>query len=66
MVKNHPFVDAKKRTAWLVASLLIDCSGFRLVLEPGDQIDDVVVNVAENRMPFDELVNWFRACLTRS
>ena len=60
MVKNHPFVDANKRTAWLVTSLLIGRSGYDLSLEADDRIDDLVVSVAQNETGFDELVNWFK------
>jgi death-on-curing protein len=65
MVKNHPFVDANKRTAWLVTVLLIRRSGYDLDLTPNDRIDDVVVDVAENTRLFDDLVDWFSERLKR-
>lgn len=61
IVKNHPFVDANKRTAWLVTVLLIGRSGYELALEQEDRIDDLVVDVATNDFAFDELVSWFSA-----
>ena len=60
MVKNHPFGDANKRTAWLVTNLLIDRSGYTLEFRSSDRIDDVVVAVAEDQMLFDEIVDWFK------
>jgi death-on-curing protein len=65
MVKNHPFVDANKRTAWLVTNLLIVRSGYVLRLQPGDRIDDLVVDVAEDAIPFDDLADWFRSRISR-
>ena len=65
MVKNHPFVDANKRTAWLVTSLLISRSNYDLSLKMDDRIDDLVVGVAENEIGFDELVEWFQERLLK-
>ena len=65
MVKNHPFVDANKRTAWLVTNLLIVRSGYVLNLRDDDRIDDLVVAVAEDEIAFDDLVVWFRGRLSR-
>jgi death on curing protein len=64
MVKNHPFVDANKRTAWLVTNLLIVRSGYVLTLRPDDRIDDLVVDVAEDRIGFEDLAGWFRSRLS--
>lgn len=66
IVKNHPFVDANKRTAWLVTSLLMRRSGYDLRLEPEDKIDDLVVGVAEDEIEFEELVAWFKKRLYRA
>ena len=65
MVKNHPFVDANKRTAWLVTTLLIRKSGYDLVLHEEDRIDDLVVEVAESAVGFEDLVGWFRSRLIK-
>lgn len=65
MVQNHPFVDANKRTAWLVTNLVILRSGYQLELLAEDQIDDLVVAVAEHDISFDELVQWFRVRIVR-
>ncbi len=66
MVKNHPFVDANKRTAWLVMTLLIARSGYDLVLQPTDRIDDFVVDVADDRLDFTEIQKWIKARLQKS
>ena len=65
MVKNHPFVDANKRTAFLVTDLFVVRSGYALDLRDGERIDDLVVNVAEDKMAFDELVVWLRTRLVK-
>lgn len=65
MVSNHGFVDANKRTAWLVVMILIDRSGYRLDLSQEEEIDDLVVAVAAGQVGFDPLVGWFRDRLAR-
>mgnify|MGYP001601764643 FL=1 len=59
VVQNHGFVDGNKRTALLVTTLLVRRSGFRLVLENGERIDDMVVAVASGEMGFVDLEAWF-------
>lgn len=64
-VSNHGFVDGNKRTAWLATTILIDRSGYDLILQPEDLIDDLVVDVAAGRIGYDDLVLWFAARLAR-
>lgn len=65
MAQNHGFVDGNKRTALLVTLLLIERSGYHLEIAPEERIDDLVVNVADNKLNFDDLVVWFEAHLSR-
>ena len=53
MVGNHGFVDANKRTAWLLVELLIVRSGFRLDIADDEPIDDLVVAAASGAISFD-------------
>lgn len=41
--------------------ILVERSGYELVLALDDRIDDIVVNVVEGTMSEVELVAWFRA-----
>jgi death-on-curing protein len=65
LVANHGFVDGNKRTAWLLVTLLVDRSGYRLTVLEDEPIDDLVVAVATGEIDFDPLATWFRARLTR-
>jgi death-on-curing protein len=65
MVSNHGFVDGNKRTAWLLAEILIDRSGYRLNIPDDEPIDDLVVAVATGQTDFSDLVFWFKDRLTR-
>lgn len=58
---SHGFVDANKRTAWLLTDLLVERSGNSLELQEDDAIDDLVVNVVTGDMSESQLAQWIRA-----
>ncbi|MBV6635631.1 MAG: type II toxin-antitoxin system death-on-curing family toxin [Mameliella sp.] len=58
---SHGFVDANKRTAWLLTDLLVERSGYSLELQEDDAIDDLVVNVVTGDMSESQLAQWIRA-----
>ena len=66
LVQNHGFVDGNKRTALLTMLLFVERSGYHLVLDPGERIDDTVVSVADGQMSFEELCAWLRSHLVHS
>jgi len=61
LATSHGFVDGNKRSAWISTVILVERSGYELVLALDDRIDDIVVNVVEGTMSEVELVAWFRA-----
>lgn len=65
-VANHGFVDANKRTAWIVAELLIERSGYELLMPEDEPIDDLVVAIAAGDMRLDEVENWFKVRIRKS
>ncbi|WP_176473761.1 type II toxin-antitoxin system death-on-curing family toxin [Actibacterium ureilyticum] len=65
MVGNHGFIDANKRTAWLLVEILIDRSGYILDIEDDEPIDDLVVAVAAHDLEFEDLSLWFKQRLVR-
>ena len=66
---NHGFVDGNKRTAAAVMSLFLHRSGYTLGAGDEDQlnaaVEQMVLDVVEHRMSFDELVLWFRERIVR-
>lgn len=66
LIQNHGFVDGNKRSALIVTLLMIERSGYHLHLDGTERIDDIVVSVAERKMSFDALVEWFRLRLRSS
>ena len=59
MVGNHGFVDANKRTAWLLVEILIARSGYALNIPDDEPIDDFVVGIANGHLAFDQIHAWF-------
>lgn len=59
VVGNHGFVDGNKRTGWLLVEILIARSGYRLALPDDAPIDDLVVAVADGKVDFQALAEWF-------
>lgn len=64
LVQNHGFVDGNKRSALIVTLLMIERSGYQLLLHGEERIDDLVVAVAAGQVSFDELATWFKSRLT--
>lgn len=62
---SHGFVDANKRTAWLVTELMIERSGYELAVATDDRIDDFVVNLVVGDVLEAEAVKWFKERLVR-
>lgn len=65
MVGNHGFVDANKRTAWLLVEILVARSGYFLNIPDDERIDDLVVAVAGGQLSFDDIHAWFAARILR-
>lgn len=59
IARNHPFADANKRTAWVVARLFLALNGRTLMFEKTDAIQTVLA-LAAGTMAEDELASWFR------
>ena len=66
MVGNHGFVDANKRTSWILVRVLLDRSRYELRLQPDDRVDDLVVSVADGTMTYEALVLWFGTRIVRT
>ena len=66
IVGNHGFVDANKRTAWLLVEILIARSGYALDIPDDEPIDDLVVAVASGQMNFDQIHAWFAPRIVRA
>lgn len=69
LAMNHGFVDGNKRTTLLSVTLLVSRSGYHLVARGDDineEIEQLILDVVENRLVFEDIAEWFKRRLTRS
>lgn len=66
MVTNHGFADGNKRTAWLLAEILIDRNGYPLNAPDDGPVDDLVVAVVTRQTDFTGLVARFKSRLGKT
>jgi death on curing protein len=67
---SHGFVDGNKRTAIILTDLMLLYSGYVLAHADEDEdleraIEDFAVAVVNHEYTFDEMVEWFKARITR-
>lgn len=66
---NHGFVDGNKRTALHMLGILLDRSGYELVfptsLAMNQQLEAMVLAVAEHQMEFADIAAWIKARLVK-
>jgi death on curing protein len=60
IAKNNPFLDGKKRVAFLSAELFLELNGFQLTANDKD-CAVTIIGLADGTLPEDELVKWFQA-----
>lgn len=62
MVRNHPFVDGNKRTAFMCAYVFLARNGFQL-MAPEVDAAQAVIDLAAGDLAEDAFANWLRgAC----
>jgi death-on-curing protein len=66
VVGNHGFTDGNKRTAWLLAELLVSRSGYALEIDETERFDDFVVAVASGQLGFSAIEEWFKAHIVKA
>ncbi len=59
LIRNHPFADGNKRTAWVVARLFLAHNKFRLQFEPVDAVRAMEA-VAAGSLAESQIAEWFR------
>ena len=59
IVQNHPFANANKRTAYMVAVSFLEKHGY-VSDAPSDEVQDAYVRIANGEMNEEELADWLR------
>jgi death on curing protein len=64
ILKNHPFADGNKRTAWVCARLFLSRNGYQLQFDPADAVRTIEA-VAAGDLTESMLGKWFRGRIVR-
>ena len=59
IANNHPFIDGKKRTAFVAAALFLECNGWR-VNAPEEEVVAIMVGVADKSVSQEAVAQWLR------
>lgn len=59
IVRNHPFTDGNKRTAWVLARLFLALNDLRIAFEPQEAIR-MVLSLADGKLDEADAADWFR------
>ena len=60
LVRNHPFVDGNKRTAWIACRMLLALNDVDVSASADDKYLTMLA-LAEGSLPVDEFAAWLRA-----
>jgi death-on-curing family protein len=58
MVKDHPYHDGNKRTAWVVAETFLELNGYELNTDDQDGYR-IIMGVAAGELGEEHLFEWF-------
>lgn len=59
LAKNHPFVDGKKRTAFVTVELFIECNGAQLMADDADCVLTMLA-LAGGSLTEAQFADWIR------
>jgi death-on-curing protein len=65
IVRNHPFADGNKRTAWVIVRLFLSDNGHTLQYDPTEAVK-IVEAAAAGTLKEAQLAAWFRERISRS
>ena len=63
IVKNHPFIDGNKRTAYVVMETFLIKNGYILTASPADKYT-TFLQLAEGSLSEEELAEWLRSVIS--
>ena len=59
LVRDHPFADGNKRTAWVIVRLFLVDNGRRLQFDPAEAVQ-MMEAIAAGKVAESEIAEWFR------
>lgn len=59
VIRDHPFVDGNKRTAYETADILLRFNGYRLVVDR-EEVVEMMVEIAKGDVDLARITRWLR------
>ena len=57
--RSHPFVDGNKRTAFVVAQILLGLNGYEIGATE-EEVEEVLIRLAGGKLSEKKLADWIR------
>jgi death on curing protein len=65
VVRNHPFIDGNKRTAWVLTRLFLTKNGVTIRFKRADAVVRMLA-LAAGEISEDEFADWLRSCIAKT
>ncbi len=67
LAQNHGFVDGNKRTSLICLGIFLERSGYTLSGDTkNDELEELILDVANSRLKFDDIIEWLRQRIVES
>ena len=57
IIKNHPFIDGNKRTAYVLFRLFLEINGLKLIASE-DEKYELIMKIASRKLGYKDILNW--------
>ena len=57
IIKNHPFIDGNKRTAYVLFRLFLEINGLKLIASQ-DEKYEFIMKIASGKIGYKDILNW--------
>jgi len=64
IVKNHPFIDGNKRTAYVLMRLYLIQEGFDIIASQNEKYE-FVMNIADGKSEYQEITIWIESKIVK-
>jgi death-on-curing protein len=58
LTQNHAFVDGNKRVAFALTAIFLRMNGFRLVVDPDNGENFIIVELIQKKIELDAIAAW--------
>ena len=59
LIRNHPFVDGNKRTAFVLFTLYLELNGFHIEANEDEKFE-FIMKIAESKYSYEEILKWIK------